>query len=478
MSLKNKTIIGVFWGAVEKFLGYGIQFFFNIILARLLTPEDFGVIGLLVVFTALSQVITDSGFSQALIRKEEVTQEEYSSIFFLNIFLGCLLYSLLFIGAPFIADFYNYPKLSNISRIVFLIIIVNSFGVVLNAIIVREINFKVLAKRTILSNLLSGIIGVFFAYKGFGVWSLVIQLVLSAFFKIILLWQFTNWRPSLYFKLSPIKEMFSFSFYIMLSKALDVLASNLQILLIGKFYSKKDLGYYTQAYTLESMPATTITTVVKNVTYPSISKIKDDINQVKNAYRKVITISCFVVFPLMAILMLTGDLIIPLLLSNKWEPSIQYFKPLCLIGAVFPLYSIGMNLFMVTGNTKKLFKVSMTKRVITILFIVISVSYGIYALVWGQIVAAIINSIITMYYSGKEINYTFKEQLKDISKIFLVSLTMFLSILLAKKYILIVNDFYVLVSSSLIGLIVYVLLSKLFKIEAFVNVMSILQLKK
>jgi len=475
MGLKKKTIFGVLWNTFELLSGKVIQIIITIILARILIPEDFGIIALLVIFTELSKVILDSGFSQALIRKQDATQEDFTSIFYFNIFIGLLIYLFLYFISPQISNFYNYPELTNIARVIFLTIIINSFGIVQNALVVKSINFKILAKRTIIANFIGGVVAVSLAYLGFAVWALVFQILIATLLRVILLWLYSNWRPSKSFTIKPIKELFSFSSNLLLSGIFDVIASNIQTLLIGKFYSQASLGFYSQAKLLANLPSQTLTSVIRNVTYPTLSEINNkNTLQLKNSYRRIIKIAIFIIFPIMLGFIAIGDRLIPLVLGDKWIPSIEYFMLFCLIGAIYPLYSISQNIFLVQGNSKLFLKVSIAKRVITLIGILITIQFGVLTLVIGQVVTTVINTILTMYFSGKEIDYSLKEQIKDIIGIILISLFMLLTIYIFGVKVHFESSSLVILSQICIGIVVYFTLSFIFKLSVIFELKNIL----
>ncbi|REG77488.1 lipopolysaccharide biosynthesis protein [Algoriphagus antarcticus] len=473
MNLRKKTIKGVLWNAFEMFGGKIIQIVITVILARMLTPEDFGVIGLLVIFTELSKVILDSGFSQALIRKQDSDQTDFTSVFYFNIFIGIVVYSGLYLLAPLISDFYNYPELTNISRVVFLTIFINSFGIVQNAKIIKEVNFKILANRTIIANLLAGILAVYLAYNGFGVWALVIQMVLASFLRVIFLWVFAKWVPSLSFSFKPIRILFAFSGNLLLSGMFDVIASNIQTLLIGKFYTKADLGFYTQGKQLSVIPSQTLTTVVRNVTYPTLSVLQNKDEQLKQAYRKVIRIAFFIVFPLMLGLVVVADKLIPLVLGDAWKPAVKYFMLLCITGAIFPLYSINQNIFLIKGNSKLYLMVSIALRIITFISIAITIWYSVLVLVIGQVIATIVNTLIIMYYSGREIGYGLKEQFGDISSTMFISSVLSFIIYYIGIEIVIINSFWTIFAQFIIGLILFLFMSFILNLKVLKDLKDI-----
>jgi teichuronic acid exporter len=474
MSLAKKTVNGVLWNSFELFGGKAVQVVITIFLARILVPKDFGVIGLLAIFTELSKIILDSGFSQALIRKKDATQLDFSSVFYFNVSLGFVVYCILFFLAPLISSFYNFPELTNISRVVFLTIMMNSFSIVQNAKIVKDVNFKVLANRTIIANLIAGLVAIGLAYAGYGVWALVWQMVIASFLRAAFIWTFSKWMPSLMFSIASIKEFFAFSSNLLMSGLFDVIASNIQTLLIGKFYSRAELGFYSQAKQLSNLPSQTLTSVIRNVTYPTLAKMQDSKEQIKQAYKKIIRISIIGVFPLMIALMAAGDNLIPFVLGEKWMPSSLYFMVLCAAGAIFPLYSINQNIFLVTGNSKLFLRVSIAKRCTALAFIVITVSFGVLAIVIGYLLATIVNTLITMYYSGKEINYSLGEQFRDIGGIMVISFFMAASMFGINWLLTIDNHGLLLLAQAVVGTITFIILAMAFKLQVVNDLKSIL----
>src|SRR5690554_805940 len=345
MSLKDNTVKGVLWSGIDTFGQYIIQFVVTILLARLLTPADFGLIEMLIIFSSISNILLDSGFGQALIRKKEASNTDYSSVFFFNVFCAISLYGLLYFLAPSIANFYNTPELTAISRIFFIVIILNAFVIIQNTLLSKGLNFKLLAKASLISSLLSGIIGVVLAIYGFGVWALVFQMIFHSFVRVILLWLLNTWKPTLNFSFNSIRELWSFSSKLMVNGLLDTFVTNLQSLVIGRFFTKTDLGLYSQAKKFQSLPSQTLTQIIQKVTYPVLSKIQDNDERLKQAYKKIIQVTTFVVFTVMLYLMAVADNLFFVVLSEKWMPAVEYFRPLCIIGILHPLQSINVNIF-------------------------------------------------------------------------------------------------------------------------------------
>ncbi|UFH35770.1 lipopolysaccharide biosynthesis protein [Flavobacterium acetivorans] len=460
------TLIGVGWSFVEKFIGYFIQFLFTILLARLLVPEDFGLVGLLVVFTAVSQVFIDSGFTQTLIQNKSLDNKDYSSVFYFNVVIAVFIYLVLFFLAPYIADYYKDERLIDIARVSFITLIVNSFSIVPNAIIQKEMDFKILAKRTLIANILAGIVAVFFAFYGAGVWSLALQILLSSIFKTLLLWFSIKWRPLRYFSLEPIKILYKFSLNIMFSSLLDTLVSNAPVLIIGKYYNKTTLGYFSQSYNLQSIPSNALVAVIRNVTFSAMSKIQDDDNRLNGYFLETQNIAFYIIFNSFVFLSISSNEFVRLLLGSNWIQTIEYFKYLCFVGAFLPVYNLGMNILLVKKKGRDYLVTNIYKRIVTIVLVLSTITFSIRILIFGQIAAVIINSFITMYMTQKTISLSMLNQLKGLYKSFLIGVLIYMFFFFIEKYIsfgLIVN----LILKVFLFLILFLLLSHLTKHTVF-----------
>lgn len=294
--IKQKLISGVVWESIGQFSSLGIQFIVTIVIARILTPADYGVIGLLTVFVAIANILLDSGFSQALIQKKDAGELEFSTVFFLNLMVGTLLYAILYVCSPYIARFYNIPDLTSYARILFLIIPVSSFGLIQNVIIQKCLQFKKSAIVSVSASLLSGLIGIWMAYAGYGIMALVIQQLSLSFIRTVLYTAFRRWKPTLKLSLAVIREMFVFSMNLMLHSLINTVMKNVYVLVIGKYYNSDEVGYYNQANRFENFSASTLTSVIMKVSFPTLVYLKDDLSRTKEAYKRIIAITCFVIF--------------------------------------------------------------------------------------------------------------------------------------------------------------------------------------
>ncbi|NOR44619.1 MAG: oligosaccharide flippase family protein [Candidatus Delongbacteria bacterium] len=474
-SLTNKTVTGVFWSGTQRFASLGIQFVITLIIARILTPEDYGLIGMVTIFTALGIIMLDSGFGQALIRKQDATDEDYSTILFFQIFLGIIIYLILFFASPLIAAFFNTPELESISKVVFLILPINSFGMIHLTILRKNVKFKVYAKITIISAIISGSIAVTMAYLGLGVWTLVLQMLLQALFVSILLWHFIKWRPKLVFKIESIKNIILFSSSLLSIGLIKTVSRNIYTLLIGKFHPIAQVGYYNQAKRFEEIPSQSITSIIQNVSYPVLSTLQSDDKKLKQGYKKVITQTMFIILPLMIILAAIADNLFIVLLTEKWSPSIPLFRILCAYGILYPLYSINENILKVKGKGKLLVILEIFKNIILFISIVLTIKKGVTILLLGSVITSFISVLINMYFCGKEISYKIVEQFRDIFSIGIVSVLT--AIIVMTLNYLNMSPLITLVMQMLFSSIIFISLCEIFRISAYSTMKTIIMNK-
>lgn len=413
-SLKQKSINGMLWTVSERLGVQAIQLLVQIVLARLLEPAQFGLIGMLMIFTAVAQSIMDSGFGSALIQKTDADQTDSSSIFFFNLFLGVILALVLFLTAPLIAQFYRQPALIPITRVLSLTLIINAFGLVQTSLLAKKLDFKTQMKISLLAVILSGVIGIVMAYRGFGVWSLVAQLVSKSLFQAILLWLFNDWRPTAVFSLSSLKSMFSFGSKLLVSGLLDTIFNNIYQTFIGRVYSPTDLGFYSKAKSIETAATQATSSSLGQVLFPAMVPLKNDTENLRKAYRKTIRISLFLHFPLMIGLWAIADPLLRLLLTDKWAQCIPYFQILCIAGLLYPLHVLNLNILKVKGRSDLFLRLEVIKRALVIFSILITYRWGIMAMLYGQIATSLIGYVLNSYYSGQLINYDQWNQIKDL----------------------------------------------------------------
>ena len=423
-SLRDKTIKGVIWNGVDRFAARGIQFVFGILIARLLVPEDYGVVAMLNIFLAVSQSFIDSGFGTALVRKIDRTETDFSTVFFFNIAVAVIFYLALFVSAPAIANFYNIPLLESITKVVALNLIIGSLTGVHNAKLSILIDFKSRAKVSIISTLLTGALGLIMAYSGYGVWALVVQSLFSGVIRTIMLWMIVEWHPQLVFSWKSFKELFSFGSKLLVSGLLDTLYNNVYSLVIGKVFSPSTLGVYSRASGLAEFPSSNITAVLQGVTFPVLSSIQNEEDRLVDAYKRLIRISAFIVFPLMIGLAAVADPFIHIVLTDKWAGTIPLLQIICFSMMWYPIHAVNLNILQVKGRSDYFLKLEVIKKVQGVIILLVTLPLGIMAMCIGSVVNSIICLVWNTHYTKKLMNYGLINQMKDLFHIILHSMIM------------------------------------------------------
>ncbi|HBZ26118.1 MAG TPA: flippase [Rikenellaceae bacterium] len=422
MSIKEKTVNGLIWSFIDSFANFGIQFLIGVVLARILSPREFGLIGMLTIFIALSQTFIDSGFSTALIRKKNCTQTDYSTVFFFNLVISLLCYLLLYGFSGAISSFFDEPQLKFLVQVMGIGLILNSFGIIQRAILTKEINFKLQTKISLIASLGSGTIAIAMALKGFGVWSLVALTLCRYALTSVFLWVYTKWQPKLIFCIKSFKVLFGFGSKLLLSSLIDTAFQNIYYLVIGKYFSAVELGFYTRADQFKAMPSQNITTVIQRVSYPILSSMQDDLPQLKEYYRKLIRSTMFITFMLMLGMAAVAKSMIITLIGEKWLPSVVYLQLLCLVGMFYPLHAMNLNILNVQGRSDLFLRLEIIKKSLAVPTIVIGIFWGIKIMIIGMLVNTLIAYFLNSYWSGKMIGYSFTQQVKDILPSFVLAI--------------------------------------------------------
>lgn len=373
------------------------------------------------IFVAISKTFVDSGFSTALIRKKDANDVDFSSVFYFNILLGLIIYFLLFFAAPLISKFFEEPQLTYLIRVISLGLIIGSFGTIQTTLLTKHIDFKLQTQLSVVSTLISGSISITMAVAGYGVWSLVFSGLISSFSSTLLLWYFSKWRPRFVFSIIAIKELFSFGSKLLISRLINVGFENIYYLVIGKYFSASDLGYYTRANNFQKPPSQVLTAVIQRVTYPVLSAIQDDTNQLKAAYSKLIKSTMFISFVLTIGMAASAESMVLTLIGEKWLPSVEYLQLLCFGGMLYPLHAINLNMLNVQGRSDLFLKLEIIKKSLIVPVVFIGIQYGIKEMIYGMLINGIIAYFLNSYYSGRKIGYSSFDQLKDIFPSFLLA---------------------------------------------------------
>lgn len=413
-SLKRKTGLALFWSFIDKGGQQIIQFVIFYILARLVATEEFGLIGLLAVFTLVANILQESGFSSALIRKKDVLSSEYSAVFYFNISISIFIYILFFFCAPFISSFYEQPVLTDLSRFIFLAFVFSAFGIVQNVNLVRKLDFKTNTRITLSASLISGIVAIVMAYKGFGIWSLATQIVLQSFLRSVLLWLFVKWVPDREFRFIHIREMMPYSVKILLTSLMNQICNNILPLIIGKKYSFTQVAFYERGNKLNNIPQSIIADGIKSVAYPLLSSIGEDNVRGKKIFRKVVRITCFISFPVAVLLVVVAKPVVALYLPPEWNGVVAIMQILAIGGAFYPMYNLISSLLQYKGKSGMLFNVELIRNSLLLISVLISFNYGVLGLVTGISIVNIVSFFTGIYIAGRFISYSMKEVLKDI----------------------------------------------------------------
>lgn len=472
MTLKQKTVSGLLWSFIDNFINLGAQFVVGIVLARILFPREFGLIGMLTIFIAISQSFIDSGFSNALIRKKECTQTDYSTIFFFNLGVSLLCYILLFIFSSAISSFFGEPQLKALVQVLGIGLIINSFGIIQRTILTKSINFKLQTKVSFIASLGSGIIAISMALKGFGVWSLV-ALTLSRYaFTSTFLWVYTSWKPTLIFCKKSFNELFGFGSKLLLSGLIDTAYRNIYYLVIGKYFSAVELGLYTRADQFQSLPSSNLQTIIGRVSYPMLSSIQDDIPRLKEAYIKIIRSTMLITFILMLGMAAVAKPMIFTLIGDKWESTIIYLQLLCIVGMFYPLHSLNLNMLQVLGRSDLFLKLEIIKKILAVPIILIAILMGIKAMIIGMIILSFIAYYLNSYWSGKMIGYSIIQQIKDILPSF--ALAVFINaIVFSLNFIGVVSPLILLISQISTGTLLTILICEGIKFKDYIYIKNI-----
>ncbi len=414
MSLKRKTVDGLLWSFIDTALGQGIQFFVSIVLARLLLPREFGLIGMILIFIALSEAFINSGFSSALIRKKDCNQSDYSTVFFFNLTAGIVFFLTLFFAAPFISNFFGEPQLKPIVQVLGIVLIIDSVTLIQRTILTRDIDFKLQARVSFIASAGSGLIAIFMAWKGMGVWSLVVQRISRQAINTAFLLFWTKWRPSLIFSFKSFRELFGFGSKLLISNLIDTFYNNIYYLLIGKYFSAQQLGFYTRADEFNRLPSHNLSGIIQRVSYPVLCSIQEDREKLTHTYRRFIRSAMFIAFIVMLLMAAMAEPLIITLIGEKWRESVPYFQLLCFTGMFYPLHVLNLNIIQVKGRSDLFLKLEIIKKVLAIPTIVLGIFLGIKVMIFGMMANTLIDFYLNNIWSKSLIGYSFKQQVKDI----------------------------------------------------------------
>lgn len=472
--LKSKTKKGLLWGTIERIGTQGIQFLFGIILARLLSPGDYGIIAMPMIFLALAQVVIDSGFANALIRKPDLNDDDLSTAFYFNIIVGCGCYFLLYVFSPLIADFYETPILASVLKITALSTLFNPLCIVQQAILTIKIDFKSQARISVVSYVLGGMLGIYMAYDGYGVWALAVSQTLSSLLRTVLLWSISRWRPKLRWSYASFNYLWGFGSKLMLSGILECMYQNLYTVIIGKCFTKEQLGFYTRAHHFAQLPSSNLYGIIRRVSLPVLSSIQNDEERLFDNFEKILRISAYVIFPIMIVLIGISEPLILVLLSEKWIDSAPLLQILAFAMMWMPIDALNLNILTVKGRSDLFFKLEIIKKVFGFAMLIATIPFGVKWICIGYAIYCIFEIISDTYYTGKFFNFGLWKQIHIFLPTVVLSFLILL-IILVLNTILKENSLICLITDICVSVILYIGISYLLKMKEFCELVNFLK---
>lgn len=470
-NLKKDTTKGVFWSLIERFGTQGVQFLVMLVMARLLSPNDYGVVGLLVVFVSIAQAFVDGGFSQALIRKKDRTEIDNSTVFYFNIVVSVVIYLIFYLFAPYVSVFYNMPTLTPFMRVICLSIIINAFGVVQRALFNANIDFKAQAKASLIAIVISGAIGISLALRGFGPWALVWQQLSNLIVNTLFLWIYSEWRPLLAYSWKSFKELFSFGSKLLATSLLNAIYNNIQTIVIGKLYSAKSLGLYSRAAHFADLPSQQFTSVFMRVTFPVLCKVQDDVERLTSVYRRMLRVSAYIVFPLLIGMAAVAHPMIEVFIGKQWIECAYMLQIICFAEMWYPIHAINLDILQVSGRSDLFLKIEIYKKIVSLSLLALSAPFGIIAMCYSNLLSSLICLYINTYYSSKILGISLLSQLKDLFPTITLAIVMFAIVQIIIFFI--PNVFVQLIVGIIVGVVVYVSLSYILRFQEFNELVSL-----
>lgn len=462
-TLKEKTITGFKWSFLDNIWKSGGQFVIGIILTRLLSPEDFGLIGMITIFIVIGQSLTNSGFGQALIQKKNADNIDFSTVYYFNIFASLIIYFILFFSAPLIADFYNQPQLINLIKVICLSFVIDALGRIHLVYLEKKLDFKSPSIIGIISVMVAGVISITMAYTGFGVWALVAHTVIRSIVTTILFWWVSTWKPLLVFSKNSLKTLFMFGSKILVAGIMQSVFQNIYYLIIGRVFSAQLLGYYTRASQFKDLPVLTITSIVQKVTFPVFSEIQDDDQKLKIGYTRAIRTLSAVVLPLMGIIIIASEPLIDIVLGEKWLPVVPYLNVMAAYGWMHIIYVFNHQIITVKGRSDYYLQIKIIDKILIILSILVTYKYGVMAMIYGHLVVTLVTYYISNIYFNKVIDISLLYQFKNIIPFLVGATLLVVTGLIISKFIL--NDYLYLIVSLPMSVLIYVFVLWLLKVE-------------
>ncbi len=472
MKANKKTVTSnVLWRFFERTGAQGVNFIVSLILARLLEPKVYGVVALVTVFTAILQIFVNCGFSSALIQKKNPDSLDYSSVFYFNLLSCVVLYALLFGFAPLIAKFYEMPELTSIIRVMGITLLIGGINGMQHTYVSKNLMFKRFFFATLGGTIGAGVIGIWMAYRGYGVWALVASNLFNSAVDTIILWVTVKWRPTKEFSLNRLKALFSFGWKMLASNILDVVYDKIRQLIIGKMYSAEDLAFYNKGDTFPNMLISNIDTSLNSVLFPSMAAAQDNMESLKNMTRRSLKTSTYLIMPMMVGLAVCAEPVISIILTDKWLPCVPFLRIFCFTYAFYPVHTSNLNAIKASGRSDIFFKLEIIKKAVDLAAILSTMWFGVMAMAYSLLFTSIAGQIINSYPNKKLMKYSYLEQLKDMLPN--IGLSLFMGAAVFSINFIQLNDILKLIIQVPLGMAIYFGLSKLFKIDSFEYVLGI-----
>lgn len=472
-SLKNKTIKGVAWSSIDNVMQYAVSFVVGVILARLLSPDDYGLIGIIGIFTAICSTIINGGFGNALIRKQDATEEDYNTVFIINIGVSIILYGVIFLCAPIIAQFFERQELTGLTRVTSLSIIIGALALVQQTILTKRIDFKTQTRITVISSVTSGVIGIIMAFAGCGVWALVFQGLLSQTMQTILLWVFNKWYPNFCFSKDSFKDLFGYSWKLTVSWLLDTIWRQIYQIVVGKFYSPSALGQYTRANGFAQLFSSNLTNVLTRVSFPVLSALQGDTERMVSGYRKMIKVSMLLSTGGLFLLGAVSEPLLFSLIGAKWYDATVYLPLICISSTLYPLAAYNLNMLQVLGRSDLFLFLEIWKKTIAIIPILVGIFIGIIPMLISSIFISVLCFFINSYYTGELLNYSSWMQIKDVLPSYGVSFVMAVCVWPMK---FLMDNYWIILPMQLtLGLVLFVGICKSFKMSEYTEIINIIK---
>lgn len=472
-SLKNKTIKGVAWSGIDNVTQYGVSFVVSIVLARLLSPDDYGLIGIIAIFTAVCSTFIYAGFGTALIRRKDATDEDYNTVFLVNLVTSLFLYVVIYLCSPLIADFFKREELIPLTRVSALGLIIGALAIVQQTILTKRIDFKTQTKITFIASIVSGAVGIVMALIGFGVWALVYQGLVSGIVRTMLLWIYNKWIPNLRFSNKSFQELFGFGWKLTVSGLLDTVWKQLYQVVVGKFYNPATLGQYTRANGFSELFSSNLTSVVQRVTYPVLSNIQDEKERMVVAYRKIIKFTMFISSIAMFALGAVSEPLLYCLIGPKWHEAATYLPLICISASTYPIHALNLNMLQVQGRSDLFLGLEIIKKIIAVGPLLIGAFIGIMPMLYTNLITTVIAFFLNSHYSGKMVGYSSWMQIKDVAPSYGIATVVALSIYFLK--FLSITNWVILPLQCLIGLMTFLMLCRMFHLEEFDTTINMLK---